>query len=268
THAPTWPNLPAVQQILGANVVRVPLRLRDRRWVLDLEELFAACDSRTRALLINSPANPTGWMLTDDEQQQILTFCRARGLWLIADEVYNRIVYDRPYAPTFADKISDDDRVLIVNSFSKSWAMTGWRLGWITAPASLLTTLEMLTEFSSSCVLAAIQLAGVAALRQGEPSLQEALRRYKASQDLLVEGFADLPRVFLPVPEAAFYGFFSIDGVRDSQSFALQALERAGVGLAPGLAFGPEGEGYVRLCYAVEPRLMAAALDRLRPLLI
>ncbi len=122
THAPTWPNLPAVQQILGAQVIRVPLRLQDYRWTLDLDELFDSCGPGTRALLINSPSNPTGWMLTDAEQRAILDFCRQRGLWLIADEVYNRIIYDRPCAPTFADKITDEDRVLIVNSFSKTSA--------------------------------------------------------------------------------------------------------------------------------------------------
>ncbi|HLV34908.1 MAG TPA: pyridoxal phosphate-dependent aminotransferase [Spirillospora sp.] len=268
THAPTWPNLPAVQQVLGAQVVRVPLRLRQNRWYLDLDELFDACSPNTRALLINSPANPTGWMLTDDEQRTILEFCRARGLWLIADEVYNRIIYDRPYAPTFADKISDDDRVLIVNSFSKTWAMTGWRLGWLTAPSRLLTTLEMLTEFSNSCVLAATQVAGVAALQGGEPYVKAALERYRAALDVLLDTFEALPRVFLPIPQAAFYAFFSVEGVQDSFAFAQQALEQTRVGLAPGVAFGPEGERYLRLCFAAEPRLLEAALERLRPLLV
>ena len=268
THAPTWPNLPSVQQILGANVTRVPLSLKDDQWYLDLGRLFDACDDKTRALLINSPGNPTGWMLSDAEQQAVLDFCRQRGLWLIADEVYNRIVYDRPYAPTFADKLlPDEDRVLIVNSFSKAWAMTGWRLGWITAPASLLPTFEMLTEFTNSCTFGPTQIAGVAALREGEPFIKQSRERYKRALDLLCARFERLPRVQLPVPSAAFYAFFSVEGVDDSVAFAEEAVEEANVGLAPGLAFGPEGEGYLRLCYAVEPDLLARALDRLEPLL-
>ncbi len=267
TPVPTWPNLPAVQEILGANVVRVPLELQAGRWHLDLERLFAACDHQTRALLINSPNNPTGWMLDDSEQQTILDFCRSRGLWLIADEVYNRIVYDRPYAPTFADKITPDDRVLIINSFSKTWAMTGWRLGWITAPTDLLPTFEMLTEYSHACTLAATQIAGVVALRDGEPFIEQSLKRYKAALDLLTDQFARWPRVFLPQPDAAFYAFFSIAEVTDSMAFAERALAEAQVGLAPGLAFGPEGAAYLRLCYAVETDLLAAALARLEPLM-
>lgn len=267
THAPTWPNLPSVQQILGAQVKWVPLTLVDERYTLDLDRLFDAVDSRTRALLINSPSNPTGWMLTDAEQQAILDFCRARGIWLIADEVYSRIIYDRPYAPTFADKITDEDRVLIVNSFSKAWAMTGWRLGWLTIPRGLLTTFEMLMEYNSACVLAATQLAGVVALREGEPFIRQSMARYKASLDLLLTCFADLPRVMCPVPQAAFYAFFSVAGVTDSLAFAQQMLAEVNVGLAPGRAFGPEGEGYLRLCYAVEPALLETALVRLEPLL-
>jgi aspartate/methionine/tyrosine aminotransferase len=268
THAPTWPNLPSVQQILGAKVNRVPLSLQGDQWMLDLDRLFDACDSSTRALLINSPGNPTGWMMSDTDQQAVLDFCRQRGLWLIADEVYNRIVYDRPCAPTFADKIvPDEDRVLIINSFSKAWAMTGWRLGWITAPASLLRTFEMLTEFNNSCNFAPVQIAGIAALEQGEAFIQQSLARYQAARTVLVERFAQLPRVFLPRPDAAFYAFFAVEGVADSVAFAEQVLEEANVGLAPGLAFGPEGEGYQRLCYAVEPDLLDRALERITPLL-
>lgn len=267
THAPTWPNLPSVQNILGATVIRVPLTLRDNRWHLELDRLFDACDSRTRALLINSPANPTGWTLTDDEQQAILDFCRKRGLWLVADEVYNRIIYDRPYAPTFADKIVEGDRALIVNSFSKSWAMTGWRLGWLTIPRDLLTTFEMLTEYNNACVLAATQMAGVVALREGEPFIRESTARYKASLDVLLPFLATLPRVRCPVPDAAFYTFFAVDGMRDSLVFAKAILAQTGVGLAPGRAFGPEGEGCLRLCFAQEPALLQQALDRLEPML-
>jgi aspartate/methionine/tyrosine aminotransferase len=265
--SPIWPNLPSLPQILDANVVRVPLKPVDKHWTLDLDELFAACTVGTKALLINSPNNPTGWMLSDAEQQSILDMCRERGIWLVADEVYNRITYDSLYAPTFADKVTEDDLYLIVNSFSKAWAMTGWRLGWITAPKHLKSTLESLVEFNFSCIFAPIQFAGIAALEQGEAFIKSSMERYKASLNLLTQQFDEFPRVFFPKPHAAFYGFFAVEGVADSYAFAEEALLETGVGLAPGAAFGPEGEGYLRICYAKDPRILQDALERLRPML-
>ena len=266
--APVWPNLPSASAMLGAHIRRVPIRPLGEKWMLDLDELFAACDERTRALLINSPNNPTGWMLEDDEQRAILDFCRERDIWLISDEVYNRIVYDRDRAPSFSDKVNDDDKFLIINSFSKSWAMTGWRLGWICAPNSLITTIEMVSEFNFSSIFTPTQAAGITALREGEAFVQASRAHYQAALNLVAETFAALPRVRCPLPHAAFYAFFAVDGVDDSYEFALQVLREAGVGLAPGAAFGPEGEGWLRLCFAADVDLMRRALDRMRPLLI
>ncbi len=265
--SPVWPNLPAAAEILGAEIIRVSLRPRDGVWTLDLDELFAACPPHTGALLINSPNNPTGWMLEDDEQQQIIDFCRERDIWLIADEVYNRIVYDRACAPSFSDKVTDDDKYLIVNSFSKSWAMTGWRLGWLTAPASLIQTLATVSEFNFSCIFAPTQIAGIAALREGEAFVSAATKRYQSARDLVLDTFDELPRVVIPWPRAAFYAFFAVDGVTGSYSFAERVLNECGVGLAPGAAFGPQGEGYLRLCYAAELPLLERALRQMRPLL-
>ena len=214
--SPVWPNLPSVAEILGANIVRVPLRPVHDLWQLDIEELFSACKPNTSALLINSPNNPTGWMLNDDEQQRILDFCREHDIWLIADEVYNRIVYDRQYAPTFADKVTEEDKFIIINSFSKSWAMTGWRLGWLTIPKSLMSTIEMITEFSFSCVFAPTQIAGIAALQDGEAFIESSTKRYQKALEVIIDEFDKLPRVHFPKPRAAFYAFFSVEGVEDS----------------------------------------------------
>ncbi len=266
--SPVWPNLPSAARILGANIARVSLKPAAGKWQLDLDELFDACGAHTRAILINSPNNPTGWMLEDEQQRAILDFCRERDIWLIADEVYNRIVYDRSCAPSFIDKVTEEDKYLIVNSFSKSWAMTGWRLGWITAPAALISAVEMVTEYNFSCIFSPTQIAGITALREGENFVRSSTARYRAALDLLVDSFAALPRVSLPTPQAAFYAFFSVDGMGDSYSFALDVLGRAGVGLAPGAAFGPQGEGYLRLCFAVELDLLERALEQMRPLLI
>lgn len=265
--SPVWPNLPAAAEILGGEILRVSLRPRGGAWRLDLDELFDVCPANTGALLINSPNNPTGWMLDDKEQRQIIDFCRERDIWLIADEVYSRIVYDRDCAPSFADKVTEDDKYLIVNSFSKSWAMTGWRLGWLTAPKSLVSTLEAVSEFNFSCIFAPTQIAGITALQDGESFVRASMERYRAARAMVVERFAELPRVTLPLPSAAFYAFFSVDGVSDSYAFAERVLHECGVGLAPGAAFGPQGEGYLRLCFAAEAPLLDQALTQMCPLL-
>ena len=265
--SPVWPNLPSVAEIMGAEIVRVPLRPVDGIWHLDINELFAACKPNTRALLINSPNNPTGWMLEDDDQQRILDFCREHDIWLIADEVYNRIVYDRWYAPTFADKVTEDDKYIIVNSFSKAWAMTGWRLGWLTAPRSLTPTFEMVTEFNYSCIFAPTQIAGIVALQEGETFIEASMARYQAALDVVVTAFDALPRVIFPKPRAAFYAFFAVNGVEDSLAFAQEMLDKTGVGLAPGAAFGPQGEGYLRLCFAAEVDVLHRAMAQMKPLL-
>ncbi len=265
--SPVWPNLPAAAEILGGKIIRVSLRPRCGAWRLDLDELFDTCPANTGALLINSPNNPTGWMLEDEEQLKIIDFCRERDIWLIADEVYSRIVYDRDRAPSFADKVTEEDKYLIVNSFSKSWAMTGWRLGWLTAPKSLIDTLESISEFNFSCIFAPTQIAGITALREGESFVRASMARYRAARDMVADRFAELPRVTLPLPSAAFYAFFSVEGVTDSYAFAERVLHECGVGLAPGAAFGPQGEGYLRLCFAAEPPLLDRALTQMCSLL-
>lgn len=265
--SPVWPNLPAAAEILGAEIARVPLRPRGKQWSLDLAELFAACKPNASALLINSPNNPTGWMLEDAEQQLILDFCRERDLWLIADEVYSRIVYDRDYAPSFIDKVTEDDKFLIVNSFSKSWAMTGWRLGWLTAPKSLINSLEIVSEFNFSCIFSPVQIAGITAVQDGEAFIRASTARYRAALATVESAFSQLPRVTFPLPRAAFYAFFAVAGVSDSYAFAERILRQCGVGLAPGAAFGPQGEGYLRLCFAADVSLLERALTQMRPLL-
>ena len=267
THAPMWPNLPAIQEVLGAQVVRVPLEMRSGAWRLDLDRLFAACTPETTMMMINSPSNPTGWMLNDVEQQAILDFCRHRGLWLIADEVYNRLVYDAPRAPSFSGKINDDDKALLVNSFSKTWAMTGWRLGWLTIPKSMEKTFEMLVEYNFSCVPEPTQRAGIVAARDGEQFVSESVARYRQARDCLLEHLANFPRVTCVRPESTFYSWLSLDGMTDSYAFAEQAIHEAKVGMAPGIAFGPEGEGHLRICFAVDTDLIEQAIDRLGPML-
>lgn len=264
---PVWPNLIAIPTILRAEVKPAALQPANRGWRLDLDRLFAACDERTRLILINTPSNPTGWMADADEIRAILAFARERGLWVIADEVYARIVYDREAAPSFLPLMEDQDRLIVVNSFSKSWCMTGWRLGWLTATPALGPTFEKLMEFNTSCAPRFVQQAGLAALDQGEDFIRTINERYGRSRDLMLERLQPLARVTLPTPEAAFYGFFKAAGVDDGIAFAKRLVAEAGVGLAPGEAFGAQSAGWLRLCYATSPERLGQALDRLVPAL-
>jgi aspartate aminotransferase len=263
TTTPAWPNLPAVPRILTGAIREVPLAPTNAGWRLDLDHLFDACDARTRVILLNSPNNPTGWMMSADEQKAVLGFARRRGIWIVSDEVYARVVYDRPVAPSFLEQALPDDRVIVVNSFSKTWSMTGWRLGWITVPAELGLTFEMLTEYNIAGPAGFIQRAGVVAVRDGEACVRETVERYRVARDLVVARLAAIPRMSMPPPDAAFYGFIRVDDMADSVGFAKQLLTRAGVGLAPGAAFGSHSDDFLRLCFAASLPKLDEALDRI-----
>ena len=262
TTTPSWPNLPAVQEILSAEVVSVPLQWNAGRWSLDLEAFLDACVS-ARVILLNSPNNPTGWTMPAEQQQAVLAFARERGIWIVADEVYARMVYDATAAPSFCEWTTPEDSVLVVNSFSKSWAMTGWRLGWLTGPERLTETLEKLMEFNIAGPPGFVQQAGRAALAHGEAFIAESVGRYEASRDLLMGHLDQWPGVSWDLPEAAFYAFLKVEGLTDGVQLAKDLLHQAQVGLAPGEAFGPEGSGFLRACFAVSPERMAEALTRL-----
>jgi aspartate/methionine/tyrosine aminotransferase len=260
---PLWPNCQDAIEIMGGEARRVSLTPGERGWTLDLDKLFAACDARTRAILVNSPGNPTGWLAREDDIRAVLAFCRKRRIWLIADEVYERIVYDRKVAPSPLDLAGPDDPVISVNSFSKAWCMTGWRLGWLVTPAALGEQLGKINEFNVSCAPAFVQAGGLAAVTQGESFVAELVAQYGHARDMVIQRLQSLPRVRLTRPDAAFYAFFQVDGVADSLALARRIVANTNVGLAPGVAFGPEGEGWLRLCFAISLPKLADALDRL-----
>jgi aspartate aminotransferase len=214
---------------------------------------------------VNSPGNPTGWIMEQDQQRELLDFCRERGIYVISDEVYIRLIYDRPRAPSFLDICEPDDPVIVINSFSKTWSMTGWRLGWLTHPPHLGPDLSKLNEFNVASPTTFVQHAGVTAIREGEGFVAEMVEGYRRNRDLVFQRLAAMPKVRLSRPEGAFYAFFAVDGMTDSFEYAKQLIAETGVGLAPGRAFGPEGEGWMRLCFAAEPDTLSEALDRLEP---
>ena len=260
---PFWPNLAGIPRVLGAEIATVPLSLHDAAWSMDLDALLAALTPGTRMVILNAPANPTGWMLSPAEQQVLLAHCRRHGIWILADDVYERVVFEGRASPSFLDIAEPDDRVIGINSFSKSWAMTGWRLGWITAPAALMTALGKISEFNVSCSPPFVQLAGIAALEQGEAFIAATTVRYREMRDLACARLGAIPGVSVPVPGGAMYSFFAVEGCVDSVALARALLHQARVGLAPGLAFGAAGEGCLRLCFAVGPERLEMACARI-----
>ncbi|WP_127997501.1 pyridoxal phosphate-dependent aminotransferase [Piscinibacter defluvii] len=263
---PVWPNLTAQPEILGARVVRVPLVPRAGAWRLDLEALLAAVTDRTRVLLVNAPNNPTGWTLTRPEQQALLDHCRRTGTWIVADEVYERLYYvpGAACAPSFLDLATSEDRVVAVHSFSKSFLMTGWRLGWMVAPAPLVEALGKLIEFNTSCAPVFVQRAGLAALAGAAASVPALVHRLRACRDTLLPALAALPGVETAVPDGGMYAFFRVAGQGDSLAFAKRLVTEHGLGLAPGAAFGPEAESWLRWCFASrDPQRLLAGVQRL-----
>jgi len=260
---PSWPNITAAIAINGGVPVGVPLRFGNDGWRLDLDRFFEAATARTRAIFINSPGNPTGWTASREELAAILDFARARGLFIIADEVYHRFYFDGARAPSFHDVAGPDDRVIHVNTFSKNWAMTGWRIGWIETTPALGQTIENLVQYSTSGVAAFMQRGAVAALDEGDAFLAMQVERVGRNRAIVSGGLAATGRARVHAPDGAFYLFFGVEGEDDTGALAKRIIDEANVGLAPGSAFGPAGEGYMRLCFAAQPAIVEEATDRL-----
>jgi aspartate/methionine/tyrosine aminotransferase len=231
---------------------------------VDFGALAAALTPHTRFLLYTSPSNPLGWVANDNEQRQLLDFARRHNLWLFADEVYDRIYYGGgPLMPSILTKAKRDDAVVVVQSFSKSYCMTGWRLGWLVARRDLAEKATQLNEFIVSHAPSFAQKAGEIALAEGEDEVAKMVARLRENRDLAVAALNGIPGVTVPTPEGAFYVFPRIAGLDDSFSFCKRLLEETRVGLAPGVAFGPGGEGSVRICYAAERAVLEPAFERL-----
>jgi len=260
---PLWPNLVEIPKILGAQVQCVALRFAAEGWRLDLDELLAALTPGTRAVYINSPNNPTGWTLERVDQCTILEHCRHLGIWIVADDAYERLYYPGGAAPSFLDIAAAGDRVISTNTFSKSWLMTGWRLGWIVTPPELIRDFGTLIEYNTSCAPGFVQQAGLAAITRGEPVIAHTVERFRAARDFLIGRLRQIERVEVATPTGTMYAFFRVRGVEDSLAFCKRLVAEAGLGLAPGSAFGPEGEGCVRWCFAASEARLAEGVERL-----
>ena len=261
--SPTWPNIVAAIGVAGAKAVPVGIDFRDGRWDLDIGKLESAITGKTKALFINTPSNPTGWTATRDNLRDVLALARKHDLWIVADEIYALYHYAGTRAPSFLDIMEPDDKIVFANSFSKNWSMTGWRVGWLAAPPAIGQVIENLIQYSTSGVAQFMQRGAVAALDQGDGFIRENYERALASRDILCDALIATNRVETLKPDGALYAFLKIDGVTDSRATALDIVDKTGVGLAPGTAFGPGGELFLRACFLRNPRQIEDAADRL-----
>lgn len=262
--APQWPNIHNAIHVIGGEPQPFSLEFRDNDWRLDLDRLFATCDARTRAIFLSTPSNPTGWTASEDEMRALLDFSRRTGVWIISDEVYGRLYFDGPVAPSILRIAEDGDRVLSVNSFSKAWAMTGWRIGWLTHPSGIADQLGAMTQYVNSGTAAVIQAGATAAIRDGEPLVEEIRQKLRTGLDLAYDGLSRIPGVVLPdKPRGGMYAFFALEGESDARHACSRILEAARVGLAPGHLFGNAGNAFIRMCVFRDHKQIATALERM-----
>jgi aspartate/methionine/tyrosine aminotransferase len=265
---PVWPNLTAQPAIMGAHVRTVPLVPVDGQWTLDLPALRAAVTSKTKLLIVNAPNNPTGWTMTRDEQQAVLDHCRETGTWILADEVYERLYFEpspNGCAPSFLDISKPDDRLVVAHSFSKSFLMTGWRLGWLVLPPAMVDGIGKLIEFNTSCASVFTQRAAIAAIAHTADITPRVVAHLKRCRDTLVPLLAAVPGVQVAPAKGGMYAFFRLDGFGDSLDVAKRLVVEAGLGLAPGNAFAPEAQGWLRWCFASkDPQRLVQGVERLR----
>lgn len=262
--SPIWPNVVGAAIAQGSRPVAVPFREEGGRFNLEVADLEAALTPATRAIFLNSPANPTGWVASRAKLEEVLAFARRHGLWIIADEIYSRFVYDgSARAPSFLDIAEPSDRILFVGTFSKNWAMTGWRMGWIYSSPALKDVIANLIQYSTSGIAEFMQWAGVAALDEGDWFVRHMVDRARQGRAIVSEGFAGNNRVTYAEPDGAFYAFFRVAGLADAAEAAFRLIDVAGVGTAPGTAFGPGGDGFVRVCFARSGDSLREAMGRL-----
>ncbi len=259
---PNWPNAAAIVSLFGGGAVEIPFVHAGDRDTIDFDVLASALSHRTKLLAFSSPSNPLGWVASTDEQRKLLDFCRRNDLWLLADEVYEHIYYNGPVAPSILRICDRNDAVIVIQSFSKTYCMTGWRLGWVVSRQDLVDRAAQLNEFIVSHAPAMVQRAGEIALVQGKSGIREMVETYRQRIWFCYDALGSTEGITVSPPEGAFYLFPRIEGLSDSFAFALELLGQRRVSVAPGVAFGAGGEGSVRLCCASDPSVLEPAMDR------
>jgi aspartate/methionine/tyrosine aminotransferase len=261
---PGWPVFASILTMIGAQGRAAALRRTNGGFELDMDHLKSVIDSRTRMLIVNSPSNPTGWIISEAEQRALLELAAKHDFVILADEVYDRIVFDRPVAPSFATVAPDKENLVVINSFSKTYNMTGWRLGYALSNERLIKLMTKMQEFVVSNPASMVQRAGIVALEEGDPYVKEIRELYAKQRQLVMDTVRTVPNLSLPDPMGGFYAFPEVRGLKDSLSFAKKLLLETGVGMAPGIAFGPAGEGYMRMCFAASDKVLVPALEKFK----
>jgi aspartate/methionine/tyrosine aminotransferase len=265
---PQWPNIRHAIHLLGAEPRPVALRLERGTWTLDLDAVRAACDARTRAIVFSTPSNPLGWTATREELAALLAFGRERGIWIVSDELYNRLAFEGEAAPSILEVAEDEDLALAVHGFSKAWAMTGWRIGWLVHPPSVAPAVAAMTQYMNSGTAAFVQAGALAALEEGEPVVAAMRARCRAGVETAYRLLGPVNRIRLPArPEAGMYVVFSVEGENDATALCRRLLEDARVGLAPGWLFGEAARGHLRMCICRDPAELEEACRRIAALL-
>ena len=261
---PAWPNYAAPLRLKGVVPIEVPMTFQNGKWALDLDQLFAAITPRTKGIMLNSPSNPLGWVATRADLVAIRDACRKSGIWIIADEVYAQFYYgaDGARAPSFLDICDTEEQLLLCNTFSKNWAMTGWRIGWLQAPKALGSAIENLVQYNTSGTAVFLQRGCVAALDEGDDFIKQQVTMARTNRDYALSMLREFPQLRISSPDGAFYLFFGIDGMKDSMATAMKIMDEASIGFAPGIAFGEAGEGFMRMCYLKNEAKLHEGLER------
>ncbi len=260
---PGFPTYPAMIEVAGGIPVPVPLREKGG-FSFDLKIFDNLINERTRLIILNSPANPTGGIIPLPDLEHIAQTALDNQIWIISDEIYSRLIYDLESVPSIAALPHMADQTIIVDGFSKTYAMTGWRLGYGIMPAKLAEKVELLLTHSIGCTATFTQIAGINALNSSQEMVNSMVTKYQQRRDLLVGGLNAIQGVSCQVPQGAFYAFPNVSSYKiPVRKLADRLLNEIGVAVLPGTDFGEFGEGYLRMCYATSTDDLNLAIERM-----